>query len=189
MLTFDPGSHTYCWDGKEVPGVTSILGAEGFVDDRWFTDEARDRGKAVHRVCELWNRRILDQYDYDWKLDPYLTAWERFEIETGAGDWELIEHRVYHEALGYAGTFDVLGPVFGTRTLVDIKSGEPGAAAAIQTAAYVAAHDGPWCGRMAVHLMPDGRYRIHDYGLETQLSDLETFAAALRINRWKGENL
>lgn len=83
-------------------------------------DEARDRGKAAHAVCEdLITGREVD------------VAEELYEYAVGAkkfmDDWRprpiLTEACVYSEAFGYAGTLDLVADLNnGQRALLDYKT-------------------------------------------------------------------
>jgi hypothetical protein len=184
-LRFDPQEHRYYLEGRELPGVTRVLRLAGYVDDRWWTNFSRDRGSAVHLACELDDRGILDEATVDPRIAGYLDAWRRFTADTGAV-WEQIEEHVMCPVYRYAGTPDRIGAVSRCVAIVDIKTGDPGQAAKVQTAAYARAA-GLTCDRLVVQLSRDGTYRVHRFELTTNRHDFAAFTAALTVLRWRGE--
>ena len=80
MLLFDATTHTYRFNGKPVPGVTSIV--EPLTDFRLVKPDvmqaAQQLGTAVHLACELDDHGTLDTDDLDPALIPYLPAWRQF---------------------------------------------------------------------------------------------------------------
>ena len=183
MLTFDEASHTYRYNGIVVPGVTTILSP--------LTDFSRvpphvlraaaDFGTAVHLACELDDLRTLDEDSLDPSLFPYLKAWRQFSADHEV-EWELIEHPVYHKALGYAGTLDRSGRVKGLATVLDIKSSAllyPSVGP--QLAAYQQASEYPTVQRMAVQLKSNGTYVAKTY---TDPTDWPVFASLLTLRNW-----
>lgn len=183
MNRFDAETHKYFIQDVCVPSVTQVLKECGIIDDRFYTEEARERGKAVHLATQL-----LDEDDLDWdSLDPslegYVRAYERFKTESGFVP-VLIEERVYNPVSMYAGTLDRTGYFSNikNKTLIDIKSGAPEPWAAIQTAAY------EHCllqrfSRHALQLKPDGTYRLSPQYRDP--NDIKLFLSALSIVHWK----
>ena len=172
-------NHKYTIDDQPVPGVSEILQGVGYVDTRYFDAESRQRGTAVHKVCELWDKGTpipgLAKFP---ELHGYLEAWKKFRAEAGFKP-EEIEYVVGHPALMYAGTLDRLGDMDGSNLLVDIKTGTPAWWHPIQTAAYggMVMGTGP---RMGVYLRGNGDYRIESHN---DYMDWDRFVWALNI--WK----
>ena len=196
-LTFDAMSHVYKWDGRVVPSVTQILAAEGLVEMGGSAEKlayARDLGTAVHVACELDAKGDLDEDSVAEVVRPYLAAYRRFCADTDFVP-TLVEHRVYHEQLGYAGTSDLLGHIRKRRgrarqwVLPDIKSGFKRRATGPQTAAYwqalpsVARLEAQGCHRYGLYLRDDGAY---DFVLYDDPNDVHVFNAALQLYFWKG---
>lgn len=138
MVDFDPELHEYSVNGKTIPSVTQILKKAGYIDDRFFTKEARDRGTAVHELC----RRYAEGLRVD-KLDRPL---EKLEYVNAFSSWMHEKHvyvirsesKIYGNIGGkeYAGRFDILADISGKKVLVDIKTGGKLKWHNIQLAAY-----------------------------------------------------
>lgn len=109
MLSFDYVSHRYTWDGKVVPGVSEILKETGQTKDWSAVDPFyRDRGSAVHKAVELWIKGELDETSLDPVIVPYFEqfkAWVKKEKIAGV---LMAESPFYSEALGFAGTIDLI---------------------------------------------------------------------------------
>ena len=52
VIKLDRETHTYT---PNLPSVTEILRSVGLIDATWYTEEARQRGTAVHLACEYWD--------------------------------------------------------------------------------------------------------------------------------------
>lgn len=191
MLTFEPTSHTYTWEGKTVPNVTRVLGP--LTDYSMVKPEdlenARQKGVAVHKMVELWAKNDLAQLPA-W-MEPVLAQWEKFVSDTNLTVIES-ERKVYHKLYGYAGTFDlrVTMPRYKGHGVIDIKrSFMAGAAIGLQLAAYQEARNSEgytrdtriqWRG--ALKLREDGSYRYEPF---EDSNDFNVFMAALTMHNWK----
>src|SRR5580698_1030198 len=100
MLQFDAEHHIYRYDGRIVPGVTSVLEPLQMLQGvPWAVLEAaREFGQHVHLACHLWNQGILDVAALDPALIPYLRDWQLFIKETGF-EVKQSETPVYHAQL------------------------------------------------------------------------------------------
>lgn len=186
FLAFDPAAHRYQVGDRELPSVTTILKAQGLIQDRWFTEEARVRGEYVHLACRMLDDDELDESDLDPALQPYLEAYRAF-LAVAKPDWTYIEHRVWDPVLGFAGTLDRAGTVYGERVVLDLKSGGVYPFVGPQTAAYRRCLPEPWTWkRAALHLKDDGTFSFHAL---TDRTDDDVFLAALRLHHWKSRHL
>ena len=91
VIVFDEGAHVYKVNDRVVPSVTQIIYAAGLVDDTWFTDEARNRGRIVHTASHYLDENDLVLDSLDEKYRPYLSAWERFKrarSDTAENYWQ-----------------------------------------------------------------------------------------------------
>lgn len=182
-LLFDAASHTYTLEGRQLPSVTTILQAEGFIDATWFTEYGRDRGTKVHRAVALYDAGELDESCLDPVLVPYLDAWRRFlsdaEVEIDASEVALASP-IY----GFAGTIDKLARIGGRGpAILDVKTSRtPARWWGLQLAGYHILQGEAHRRRCAVQLLDDGSYRLHEYNDRT---DRAVFMAALTIHNWK----
>ncbi len=180
---FDEATHIYTVRGQVVPSVTQVLQSAGLVDDRWFNEAARDRGRIVAIAIELHSKKNL-QYVPD-GYQGYVDAWEKFLAETGFVPRE-VETPLYNSVYGYAGTSDAVGDMPGYRSaIVDVKTGCEAPHYPIQTAGYAgfyaAVHD-----RLCLFLRDNGTYKMR---LHNNPRDWDVFLAALKIVHWKREHL
>jgi hypothetical protein len=184
-LTFDEPSHTYRFEGELVPSVTTIL--KPLVDfshvNAGVLSAASSFGTAVHLACELDDLGQLDEKNLDEHLLPYLSAWRRFSTDHSV-EWDLVEARVFHKSMRYAGTLDRYGKVAGKHAVVDIKtSSSLYPSVGPQLAAYKNAIPSapPVCSRIAVQLKGDGNYIVKHY---TDKSDWPLFASLVTLKSW-----
>lgn len=191
-ILFDEPTHTYSVGGRIIPSVTQILEAEGISDFSCIPPEvltaAKLRGTAVHKATEYLDQGRLDWTTVTDEVANYLSAWMRFKTECRVQILD-IEQRVYSPT-GYAGTIDRTLIMDGVHWLVDIKTGVPTRAAAIQTAAYQYAYESKavpsweYGRRAAIQISSDGTYKIHPYDADL-MDDINVFMAALTLYNFK----
>lgn len=183
-MKFYPESHTYIDDqGRLVMSVTQILRDSGRIDDRWFTEEARERGTLVHQFCEQYAKGFrnggptpeTDGYTgafVAWieQTRPYVIDAERFITNT-------------IDALTYAGKFDLLVDVGGETILYDIKTGGKAPWHKAQVAAYALAVRPRRCG--VLYLAKDGRFREDIFAGAALVEGIEDFKDALHTAQRK----
>lgn len=202
-LTLDESSHSYRWNGELVPNVTKIIAP--WTD--WsripaaVLEAARDRGKVRHKLVEADCFGTTDEYDWPEWTAGARKAWERCKEETGFVCW-MSERRLYHRALGYAGTADLFGEFTKLKNVrgpvnVDVKGSDfARAAIGLQLAAYTAAWNEdapkdlrvPSENRFALILADNGSYRllsIKDREAFINRDDWIDFVAALRQHRFR----
>jgi hypothetical protein len=214
-VTFDPAKHTYTTDqGRILPSVTEILGdvgAYGPDADRYWTDEARNRGTAVHNLCAeyncglplgmLWERcSEVPAYAEHPTLPLYLAGWVSFCLKYAVKCRpDGIEAVVWHEALGYAGTADLITshmfdwhcPGAYHQCIIDIKTGQRHPAHRLQTEAYRlawrSAHPGEvaFTSRACVYLSADGTYELVRH---TKHEDTSAWMCAFGWRNWRFNN-
>lgn len=186
---FDAANHEY-WDlvtGAQLPSITQMLLQTGWVDDRWYTDAARNRGTAVHRLCADYDLGALDVAQLRVVIPPvpylgYLLAHVK-AMQILQPEILEIEQTHVHAVHRYAGRLDRVLKVHNLVSVLEEKSGQPEAAHAIQTAlqAILVAdeYDLPaeMFGRYALYLKHNGRFRLmpHD-----KLSDFDEARKVIR---------
>ncbi len=195
MLEFDEERHLYRWDGRPVPNVTRIISP--LTDYSHIPADALERarlqGQHVHKMAELHFKGDLDEATLPEWMRGHYAALLRFIDETGC-ECLASERKVYHRALGYAGTLDIACILPKLRTskkpaVVDIKrSFYAGPAIGLQTIGYADAvesekGDLPKLDeRYALRLNPNGTYRLEPF---TDREDRAAFLACLQQLRWK----
>ena len=185
LVQFDQAAHVYTVAGVQRPSVTQILKDAGLIDTSWYTEEARERGRAVHLATQF-----LDENDLDWETVlpqyyGYVAAWERFKQEshfTISRDSEgklLIEYLLFQPVSGYCGMLDRVGAIGTTEYLIDIKTGDPQDWHGYQLAGYSQCLPNPHSRkRMTVHLRANGSYSTREHALTAFPYDWQVFAAA-----------
>lgn len=186
-LVFDATSHIYTYKGKVVPPVSTILTAEGFVDPKYFTEEGRDRGRAVHKAVEIYSRGAHCMNSK--ALEPYLNAFKNFQRDC---EWEPMIIEVPMACMSYAGTPDQIGLFRKEMAVLDIKSGVISAATGLQLAAYDRLYWEYYVGsgqfasqrlkRYALQLTDTGRYILTEF---KERNDRMIFDAALACYHWR----
>lgn len=196
MLTFREETHTYFWNDKVVPGITSLLAWAcqfGFITPEQM-EAARDRGTYTHSMCELSDLNVLDDdAERDGEHWPRLVAWRNWCLGYGA-NWEAIEQMGYSQRYGYAGRPDRRGMLakFGThRWIVEIKtSDKPSDVWGLQLAAQkqlAIEEDADWAGahRATVQLTSDGRAIFREW---KDPFDWAAWAAIITLYHWKQQH-
>lgn len=194
-FSFDPSAHIYRVGNIIRPGINECLESVGLKPSLKMIapdvlDFARGRGKAIHAVCEIYDRGHLGQYEIDPRTEPYLDAWKDFRR-----DWsfepEIIETPMAHPIYQFAGTPDRAGTIEGKPATVEIKTvsgtaSKPADWVGLQLAAQEILLDGcadyQAVNRVAVCLGSDGKYVVREYRDHT---DKSIFLAAVSITAKK----
>jgi hypothetical protein len=108
VVSFDPATHSYRFHDRRLISVTQAIQAAGLIRSEWYTEAARQRGRAVHLAVHFDAEGDLEESSVSAMIRPYLEAARHFKRETGFRT-ELTEARVWAIDLGYAGTLDHLG--------------------------------------------------------------------------------
>ncbi len=157
MKSFNPDQHVYRSGGIRLPGATDVIKSEGLIDTGYMTEEARWRGKCVHRGIELFVKNELDWDTVDESIIGHLRSFEKLIAVTG---FEVVgaEEALFDDAFGCIP--DVWGILNGFRVVIELKTGAVPKWAAIQTALQARAlrNEGKFdaAKRFGLRLMPDG---------------------------------
>jgi hypothetical protein len=172
-LELDLEDHVYRMDGAIVPGMSEITTALGIVDRSYFTDYGRERGTAVHTALEYHLGGGLDWASVDERVKPYVEGAILFldDAKVKPGPGTHVERPLFHPLYRCAGTPDLVCEAFGEPCVPDWKSGGIGEAAGLITAgyesmariAYPLTGKGATRRRMAIQLLPTGKYRKTDF--------------------------
>ncbi len=132
---FREAEHTYWIEGQRLPGFSEIAKAERWVDDSFYTEEARDRGSAVHDAGLLLLQGMLNFGALDKRWKGYLLS-----LADALGELEiepiLVEIPLASRSFRFAGKFDLLARIRKAIWLIDIKTGGPQDWHSLQLAAY-----------------------------------------------------
>lgn len=183
MISFAPGPHEYLDDGIIIPSVTQILKKAGVIDDRWYDAESRERGSAVHELCERYAEgyridgvaRPLDSLEYVNAFAAWYEDRKPYAMMTECTIGGMVNGR------RYAGRFDMLAIIDGKRWLIDYKTGGSAKWHAAQIAAYSMGRisgDGDTINpdRCAIlYLRADGKYRFDTIGGARLLDGIRQF--------------
>lgn len=135
LPVFEESTHAYRIGDRIIPSVTSILKAAGLIATQWMTDEARERGTAVHSTIHYFEDGDLDQSSVCREAMGYFSAYQNFKKDSG---WApvYVEQIVYSPGFNYAGRVDAIGWLNGRRVLIDFKTGPVPAWIGLQLQAY-----------------------------------------------------
>jgi hypothetical protein len=160
------------------PRVTEIIRAAGMMGDTsWYTEEARERGTAVHKACHYLCEGDLDLATLDPRVAPRVAQFQRWLRESGA---EVLgnEVPVVNDIYRYRGTRDLDVRLAGRLAIVDIKCGPPMPWHGVQLAAYTMT---PAVKRYGLHLNDTG-YKFIEH---TDRDDWNVFVAAVSLYNWR----
>lgn len=211
-FSFDPASHIYTRNGRQVPATTRILDHAGLVSYDLVRSEILERksriGTAVHAATHFYDTDDLDWSSImdDDEICNRVRAWISFRKDTGFVPRRIEEQFVATvHGMEYGLTVDREGILGRNECIVELKTS---AAVqpfwAIQLAGYALGlperppqpteNHGPSLvspsaralfarrRRVAVQLLPDARYKMWPFD---DYFDAEVFMAALCITHWK----
>lgn len=159
MNSFDPVTHTYTIENRVVPSVTQVLNdlLPCYQASEWHLQ----RGTAVHACAAMIARGV--EFEHDPAIDGQVLACKRFFAEVKPVVLD-VEHRMYSDVYGFAGTYDLRCGIGGSVILIDWK-GSFSASLPYQLGGYGLLIDSypamPYIKRGAgVQLNEDGTYRM-----------------------------
>lgn len=166
----------------DLAHVTDILRRAGLVDAAWFTEEARDRGSAVHMAAHYLDERDLDWGSVPPDVLPRLRQYQRF-LDEVRPEILSIEEEVTNEVFGYCGHLDRRVIINGREGVLDLKAPSRAAWQAIQLALYAACFPRP-LARWTLHLS-DERYQLIEH---KNRRDWDVAKAAILLAAWREEH-
>lgn len=161
-LTFNEEKHIYKLNGYRILSITDVIKDNGFIDEDWYTEEARQRGIVVHSAAALDDHGCLDISSLHPDLRGYLESWRKLRRHLG---FEIldIEAILYNPLYLYAGRPDRRIELFGWEHVIELKTGNPAAWHGYQTAAQDILF-GPYSRgfrkRAGAHLQRDGSMAV-----------------------------
>lgn len=140
-------NHIYTLGGVRIPGVTHVLQKMGATPNFSFMEPSelewyQNRGRAVHKMIELFVKGVLDRRTISKELKPYLIGWERFTKEYDVTDIQIqhVENPIHHPAFRYGCTPDIVARVKGQMVPIELKAtSQHSPATELQTAAQALA--------------------------------------------------
>ena len=179
-FTFDNDTHTYYLGEKKLLSSTEILKVCDVVDDRFYNEEARARGTAVHACCHYLAEKELDwnsiekvnhsfelKYGKNPHIEEYVKAYEKFLNESGYLSRKLIcEKPIYHATLEYGTIPDQVDQDDPEKLIIELKSGSMQDWTRYQTALQAMAlspDDYYSYRRIGVELRKNGTYRTEEF--------------------------
>ena len=119
MIKFDESTHTYTYNGKVLPSVSTILGATIFKDkykdvDPYILQRAAQFGTGVHKAIEIDDYFGLDDVQY--------TVFKRYKRLCKKHDIKPIAHEQIVYTDKYAGTLDMIAMIQSFNSLTDVKT-------------------------------------------------------------------
>ena len=122
-LRFSQEGHRYVLeDGRQVPSITQMLKAAGYIDKAFYTEESSQRGTTVHYLTSQFDLGALDPNGVTTLYRGYLLAHVK-AMSILRPVWSHIEEPMISQNGRWAGTPDRVGKLFGVVSCVDIKSG------------------------------------------------------------------
>lgn len=164
-------------------GVTRALVGAGLVDDTYFSDRVRGRGKLAHVFAQKLATNTLDG-PIDAAILPYMIGLRRFLDKYGPTIHNA-EVMLGNLARLLAGTVDLDVTMLGGPGAVELKLSQPTQWHGLQLAPYSYLLDGAkWLGRArwGLYLTERGGYRLKEYDDPT---DLEVFFRAHELLHWR----
>lgn len=188
-IKFNADTHTYEFNGRKIPSVTQILKRRGLIEgEEWFTDEARDRGDAVHAACHYMVEDDIDWATVDPEIIGYLKGFRQWRIDTNP-EILAVEPIWYHPQYIYAGKPDLVVRINNEIWVIDIKTGAFKKIHELQLAGYdglvyhnLSESPRKWA---VLQLREDGTYRIHS--IQERKKARTLFHYALELTRFMGE--
>lgn len=130
---FDYDAHVYYVNDKPVPNITSMLVTVGKVDPTYYTEDARERGRAVHALTADVDLRAVDPTRLVSKYRGYVLA-HVAAMARLKPTFVAVEEPDVHPLYRFGGRPDRVAKVFGVLSVLDEKTGREEKWHAVQTA-------------------------------------------------------
>lgn len=163
--------------------MTRTLIEAGLIDDSYFSDKARGRGRLAHYVAE---KILTNQANgpIDAAVLPYMLGLRKF-LDRYAPVIVNAEVMMLNPNLLLAGTVDIDARIDHAQAVIEIKTGEPTPWHALQLAPYAYLLDGAkWMSRqrLGLYLNLRGGFRLKEYD---GVTDLDYFMRAFELLHWR----
>lgn len=189
LCSYSDADHLYRLGGELVPSVTQVLTLSGAIDGRFFNEQACERGRQVHALCEILDRGAVpiagsDAANTYWQrseVGGYLDAYRAFLVDARPV-YDAIEQAFWHRVDRYGGRPDRgCRKIFGHRGTLELKTGSEAAWHGLQLAGYERLR--PRGARWVCYLEKTGRYKVRQI---TRIEDHRDFLERLADvrSRW-----
>ena len=168
---FDESTHKYCdlITGEVFPHITGMLNVTGWIDDRWFSEESCDRGKAVHKLTADYDLGALTNVEtcvsrYKGWLLGHVAAMRAIRPV-----WLGVEEPIAHPKHRFGGRPDRVGTIYALAGVLEVKSGPPARGHQIQTALQAILVSGRLrlpdaaVARFALYLTKNGKWKLEQH--------------------------
>ena len=181
--------HEYWLRQRRLWSPSSTFKQVGYVDDQYYTEESRIRGKHVHAIRHFVDTGGVDSASVDDAYLGYLNAYMEFKTT-----WRFVplmsETPIYHPTLLYGVTPDSWGLILdGDPAIVEFKSGLMPWWTKLQTAAQALAIEAwepqpIYRRRIGVQLRKDGKFKAEEH---RDYDDYDTWRANIKTVQQLGE--
>jgi hypothetical protein len=130
---FDYDEHVYYVNDKPIPNTTSMLQRTGHVDPKYYTEESRERGRAVHALTAAIDLKSIDVGKLVSPYRGFALAHEKAMARLRP-EMIAIEVPVVHPGYRYGTRPDRVLKIYRALGVLDEKSGGKEKWHAIQTA-------------------------------------------------------
>lgn len=132
---FDAVNHAYLdlSTGEAFPHITGMLEDAGLVDSRWYTEDSRIRGSAVHRLTADFDMGAIDVPSCTSRYRGWLLG-HVYAMERMMPEILEVEIPRVHPVYRYGGRPDRVWRYAGALAIPEIKSGDYEKSHPIQTA-------------------------------------------------------
>jgi hypothetical protein len=161
--------------GEELPHVTGMLEATGWVDSTWMTEASCERGRAVHALASDYDLgAIEDVTQVDSRYAAYLHAHAQ-AMRIIQPVILAVEEPLVHPTFRFAGRIDRHAITYGLQSVIEIKSGAPLKGHPIQLALQAFLLEptvnvpADAIARFALYLKPTGRFRLERFDKRTDV--------------------
>lgn len=104
-LEFEQADHVYRVNGNVLPSITQIPKRAGMTEFRDGMEWYMDRGSALHKATELYDKGTLDEDTIDPEISGEFSAYKKFRSEANI-TIRSIEIRLWSPQYKFAGTLD-----------------------------------------------------------------------------------
>jgi hypothetical protein len=168
---FDRVEHVYITpEGEELPHITGMLQATGWIDDRWYTEESSRRGTAVHQLTADFDLGALDVASCVSPFRGYLLGHVK-AMSLLRPTIVTVEEPLVHPGFRFGGRPDRAWTLYGLEAIGEIKTGDPERSHRVQTALQAILRAGAGesllppelTARYALYLKDRGKFYVEEH--------------------------